>query len=139
MDEEKPATTAPERSPLAEETDAAGARAGWRSSIEAALLITAAVGIWLVVSAFALPYTKPAVPVIWGVVVLLLAALRLGAAIRSATLALVTAATGVLIVITAFVLGDSPGPTANMALMGLAVVILQAAGISAGTERTSHS
>jgi hypothetical protein len=138
--DEIPETTAAEEGPLAEETDAAASRTDFRSSIEASLLITALVGVWLIISAFAIPYEKPAAAVIWGIVVLFLAVLRLLGAVRSMTLALVTAGTGVLIVITAFVLGDTAGPTANMALMGLAIVVLQLVGLGADAEsrRSSH-
>lgn len=127
-------TTAAERSPLAETTDAAGTRVGRRSSIEAALIVTLLIGGWLIFSPLALDYEKPEIAVIWGVVVVVLALLRLVGGMTSRTLTLVTAVAGVLIVLTAFVIDDSPGPTANMALMGLAVIIFSVVG-SAGPAR----
>jgi hypothetical protein len=47
---------------------------------------------------------------------------------------------GALIVLTAFVLGDSSGPTANMALAGLLIVVMQvvSAGALAERRRTSR-
>lgn len=124
-------TTAPERSPLAETSDAVGTRVGRRTSIEAALIVTLLIGGWLIASPLALDYDKPAVAVIWGVVVVVLAILRLVGGATSKTLGAVTAIAGVLIVITAFVIDDPPGPTANMALMGLAVIILSVVGSAA--------
>jgi hypothetical protein len=133
--EETPGITAAEQSPLAEETEAVQSRADWRSSVEGALLVTVLAGAWLTVSAFALPYEKPAAPLIWGIVVVVLAGLRLIADVRSATLALATGGAGALIVLTAFVLGDSAGPTASMALMGLAIVVMQIVSVASLTER----
>jgi hypothetical protein len=135
VEADRPQTAAPDQSPLAQETDAVQGRADWRSSIEATLLITALAGVWLIVSAFLLPYEKPAAPVIWGVVVIVLAALRLIGEVRSATLAIVTIVAGALTTLTAFVLGDTAGPTANMALMGLAIVVLQVVSVAALSER----
>ncbi len=134
MEEERPLTTAAERSPLAETTDATSERVDRRSSIEAALIVTVLIGVWLIVSAFALAYDKPAVPVIWGIVVILLAVLRLVGAMASRTLGAVTALTGALIIVSAFLIDDPPGPTANMALLGLAVIIVSVIG-SAGPAR----
>jgi hypothetical protein len=110
-------------------------RADWRSSVETTLLATLAIGVWLIVSAFVLAYDKPSIPVIWGIVVILLAALRLIADAASATLALATIATGALIVVTAFAMSETAGPTANMALMGLGVVVLQFVSMGAVSER----
>ena len=135
MDDERPAPAAPQESPLAQETTAVQGRADWRSSIEATLLATGLTGIWLIVSSFVLPYEKPGAPLVWGIVVIVLAALRLIAEVRSAILAFATIATGILIVITAYALSDTAGPTANMALMGLAVVILQVISLAALSER----
>lgn len=135
MDEDTPQLARASESPLARETDAVQGRADWRSSIEATLLATAAIGVWLIVSAFVLPYEKPGAPLVWGIVVVVLAGLRLLADVASATLALATIAAGALIVITAFALGDTAGPTANMALMGLAVVVLQFVSMGAMSER----
>jgi hypothetical protein len=131
VEEERPATTSPERSPLAETTDPSATRVGRGSSIEAALIVTLLAGVWLIASPLALDYDEPSIAVIWGIVVVVLAALRLFGAMASKTLSLVTAAAGILIVVTAFVIGDSPGPTANMALMGLAVVIFALVGSAA--------
>ena len=135
MDDERPAPAAAQESPLAQETTAVQGRADWRSSIEATLLATILIGIWLIISSFVLSYDKAGAPLVWGIVVIVLALLRLIAAARSATLAIATIATGVFIVITAFALGDTAGPTANMALMGLAVVVLQVISIAALSER----
>lgn len=140
MEDDRPGTTSPDQSPLAEETNAVESRADWRASVEASLIATAVIGVWLIISAFAFSYEKPASALIWGVVVIVLAALRLIGDLRSATLAFVTLATGALIVLTAFVLDDKPGPTANMALMGLAIVVLQVISLGAASEnrRTSR-
>jgi membrane-bound ClpP family serine protease len=135
VDDERPAPAAPQESPLAQETTAVQGRADWRSSIEATLLATILIGIWLIISSFVLSYDKAGAPLVWGIVVIVLALLRLIAAARSATLAIATIAAGVFIVITAFALGDTAGPTANMALMGLAVVVLQVISIAALSER----
>jgi hypothetical protein len=139
VDEETPGITAEEQGPLAAEAEAVQSRADWRSSVEGTLLVTALAGAWLIVSAFALPYEKPAAPLIWGVVVVVLAGLRLLGDVRSATLAFATSAAGVLVVLTAFVLGDTAGPTANMALMGLAIVVMQVISLAALTERRRFS
>ena len=135
MEENRPKPTAPEQSPLVEQTDAIGARGDWRSSIEASLLATGAAGIWLVVSAFALSYEKPAAPLVWGIVVLVLAGLRLIGEPRSRLLAGASIACGGLIVATAFALDDTAGPTVSMALVGLAIVVLQVISIAALSER----
>jgi hypothetical protein len=135
VDEERPATTAAERSPLAETTDAAGTRVDRRSSIEAALIVTLLIGVWLILSPLAFDYDKPEIAVIWGVVVVVLALLRLLGAMTSRVLSLVSAIAGVLIVVSAFVMDDPPGPTANVALMGLAVIIFSVVG-SAGPARS---
>ena len=126
--------TPAEQSPLAEATDATGTRVGRRSSIEAALILTGLVGAWLIVSPLVMAYDKTAIPVIWGVVVIFLAILRLVGAMTSKTLSLVTAAAGVLIVVTAFAADDTAGPTANLALMGLAVIIFAVVGSAAPTR-----
>lgn len=131
MDEETPATTSAERSPLAETPDPVGTRVGRGSSIEAALILTLLVGGWLIASPLLIDYDKPELAVIWGVVVVVLALLRLVGAMKSKTLSLVTATAGALIAITAFVVDDSPGPTANLALMGLAVIIFSLVGSAA--------
>ena len=64
MDEERPATTAPERSPLAEAADPVGTRVGRGSSIEAALILTLLIGGWLIASPLVIDYDKPEVAVI---------------------------------------------------------------------------
>ena len=97
--------------------------------------MTFLVGVWLIISPLFMAYDKTAIPVIWGVVVLVLAVLRLVGGLASKTLTAITVAAGVLIVVTAFVTDDTSGPTANLALMGLAVIIFSVVG-SAAPART---
>lgn len=97
--------------------------------------MTLLIGVWLILSPLAFDYDKPEIAVIWGVVVVVLALLRLLGAMTSRVLSLVSAIAGVLIVVSAFVMDDPPGPTANVALMGLAVIIFSVVG-SAGPARS---
>ena len=106
-------------------------RSDWRSSLFGAAIVTILAGIWLALSAAPLDYGKPALPIVCGVVIIVVGVLRLVAAPGSRILALVSAVAGALTVLTAFVASDPPGPTANMALMGLAVMILAFIGLSA--------
>jgi peptidoglycan/LPS O-acetylase OafA/YrhL len=125
--------------PLAVETDERTARAGWRSSIVGALIVTLILGVWLALSAAILDYSEPAAPVILGILIAILALLRLFGPIASRTLALTTAVAGGLTALTAFLMSDGPGETANQALIGLAVVVLSLIGLAADAERSRSS
>jgi hypothetical protein len=120
--------------PLAVDADAQADRADWRSSSLATAGLTILIGIWLAISPALFDYKKPALPVIWGLVILVIAALRMFAAPRSRVLALFGAVAGVLTALTAFVASDPAGETANMALMGLAATVLSLIGLSARVE-----
>lgn len=132
MPSEPPA--GPERNPLANPTDERSARADWRSSILASGLATLAGGAWLIVSAALIPYDRPANPIIWGVLIVALSLLRLVVAPASRTLAVTTAAAGALAMIAAFVFDETPGATANLALIGLGTAVLALVGLAADEE-----
>ena len=89
----------------------------------------------MIASAAILNYSEPTAPVIWGILIALLSLLRLFGPTVSRTLALTTAAAGGLAALSAFLLSDPPGATANLALIGLAVVVLSLIGLAADAER----
>ncbi len=125
---------AADQGPLEVETDERAARADWRSSVYGTVIVTLLIGLWLIASAGLLDYTKPALPLIWGIAIALLSLLRLFGPSRSRTLALATAAAGALAAISALLASESAGETANVALLGLATVILALVGIAADSE-----
>ena len=132
-------TEAADRSPVTSVTDPQAERADWRSSIFGAIGLTALAGVWLIVSAGLLDYTRPALPIVWGVLIVLLSVLRLVAAPESRFLAGVSAIAGALVCITAVVTSDPPGETINMALVGLATIVFSFIGYSARSERARPS
>ena len=123
-----------DRSPVVGMTDPQAERVDWRSSIFGAIGLTALVGVWLIVSAGLLDYSRPALPIVWGVLITLVSVLRLIAAPGSRILAGVSAVAGGLTCITAFAASDPPGETINMALMGLATIVLSLIGFAARSE-----
>ena len=123
-----------DESPMEVETDERAARADWGSSVYASVIVTLLLGVWMIVSASALDYAKPALPVIWGIAIVLLSLLRLLGPIRSRTLCLATAAAGILTAISSFLASEGGGETANLALLGLATTILALVGLAAETE-----
>src|SRR3954447_13607827 len=56
--------------PLAVDADAQADRADWRSSSLATAGLTILIGIWPAISPALFDYKKPALPVIWGLVIL---------------------------------------------------------------------
>jgi len=120
--------------PMDVETDERTARADWRSSVYGAVVVTLLIGVWLIVSAGLLDYSKPELPIIWGIAIVLLSLLRLLGPIRSRTLCLATAAAGALAAISSFLASEGAGETANVALLGLATAILALVGLAAETE-----
>lgn len=130
---------APGAGPLAVETDERAARADWRSSILGSILVVGLIGIWLMVSPVPLDYERPALPIVCGALVLMIAVVRLVAAPRSRTLALAQATAGALTVVAAFAAAETAGPTANAALMGAAVIVLSLVGMAASAEAPLRS
>ena len=139
MATESPSVQASEDSPLEVATDGRTARADWRSSIYGALLTTLLLGVWLIASAAALDYAKPALAIVWGIVIVLLTLLRLLGPTRSRILALATAAAGALAAISAVLAAESAAATANIALLGLATAVLSIISLAAGTEDERRS
>jgi hypothetical protein len=139
MSTDAPGPLPAERGPLAEQTDERTARADWRSSVVGAILCTGAIGIWLIVSTAVLDYEEPLNAVIWGVLVLFLAILRLLFAARSSTLALVTMAAGALIVASPFVADETRGPTVELVVLGGAVILLSLVGLAVTDEDQTPS
>lgn len=139
MASEPTGVQAADQSPLEVETDESTARADWRSSVYGAVIVTLLIGLWLLASAGLLDYAKPALPIIWGIAIAFLSLLRLFGPIRSRTLALATAAAGAMAAITSFVASESTGETANVALLGLATVILALVGLAADSEESRAS
>ncbi len=130
---------APDRGPLIEQTDERSARADWRSSTVGSILVTLITGIWLVVSPAVISYDRPAIPILWGALIALLSLLRLLASTTSRALALTTAAAGALAAISAFLSEEAPGPTANLALFGAAVVVLATITVAVAAEGSRQS
>ncbi len=128
-----------EAGPLAVETDERSARADWRSSMIGSIGVIVLFGLWLLASPAAIHYERPANPIIWGVVIVFIALIRMFGPTSSRTLALTNAAAGGLTVISAFAVSESSGPTANVALMGLAVVVLSLVGLAATVEAPMRS
>lgn len=139
MSPEEPGPQPAETGPLAEQTDARSARADWRSSILGTAGISLLIGIWLLVSPAVLSYDEPALPLIWGAVIVVLSLLRLLAPTRSQTLAITLILAGIFTALSA-VLADEEAPeTANAALMGGAVIVLAAIGLAAEEEAAIES
>ncbi len=128
-----------ERSPLLEQTDERTARADWRSSVVGTLLVSALIGVWLIVSTAVLDYETPLNAVIWGVLVIFLSLLRLLFAAHSRTLALVTAIAGALTIASPFVADEPRGPTVNLVVLGGAVALLALIGLGVGAEAEERS
>ena len=117
-----------------DETDERTERADWRSSIVGTIGLTLLIGVWLIASTAVLSYDKPTLPVIWGAVIVVLSLIRLLGPTSSRTLALTLALAGAFTTLSAFLADDPAGPTANIALMGLAVVVLAMVGLAADSE-----
>lgn len=139
MAENQTEVTEASQSPLAEQTDERSERASWTSSVAGSNIVTLLAGIWLIVSAALINYSEPAAPVICGVLIVLLAVLRMGVPAVSRTLLLTTLGAGALTAVSAFLLGDAPGETLNQGLIGLAVVVLALIGLAAEAERPRSS
>ena len=140
MNADAPGPQPAETSPLAEETDSPAARVDWRSTVVATTGIILLAGLWLIASPAALDYDKPSLPLIWGAVIVVLALIRLLAPAGSRLLAVLLALGGALTVLSGFAADDKAGETANMAVMGGAVVILALIGLAAESDsaRTSR-
>jgi hypothetical protein len=128
------AVEAADHSPLAAETDERTARADWRSSLIGTATVTILIGAWLALSPAFIDYNKPALAIVWGAVIAVIGLARLLGALGSVTLALIGAAAGALTALTALLADDTSGPTANMALMGAAVVVISLIGLAAAGE-----
>ena len=103
------------------------------------MIVTLLLGVWLIVSASALDYAKPALPIIWGIADCPASLLRLVGPILSRTLCLATAAAGILAAVSSFLAAEGGGETANIALLGLATAILALVGLAAETEGRRES
>jgi hypothetical protein len=115
-------------------TNTAVQRADWRSSIIGAIGMTILAGVFLIASAGLFDFSKPAVPVIWGTVIVVISILRLVAEPGSRVLALLSAGAGALTCITAIAVSDLPAERLSMGLLGLAAVIFSLIGLSARSE-----
>jgi hypothetical protein len=133
------AVEAADHSPLATETDERTARADWRSSLVGTAAVTILIGAWLALSPLVIDYDKPALAIVWGAVIAVIGLARLLGALGSVTLAIVGAAAGALTALTALLAGDTAGPTANLALMGAAVVVVSLVGLAASGEAARKS
>jgi hypothetical protein len=108
----------------------------WRSGVTAAALLNLVAGAWLVASPFVLDYAagdSRVNPIICGLVVALVALIRLGAW-RAEWLSLVNVAVGVWLFGSGFWLAVSPAASWSSWLLGLAVVVLALLGIDATEE-----
>jgi hypothetical protein len=128
-----------EESPLAEQTDERAARADWRSSIVGSVGLMLLIGGWLAVSSSVLDYERPELPIICGIAIVVIALAQLLGGPGSRSLVLASAGAGAVTVVVAFAADETAGPTGNLAVMGLGVIVLSLIGLAAATESRTGS
>jgi peptidoglycan/LPS O-acetylase OafA/YrhL len=110
---------------------------GWREEAMGTALVTAVVGIWLIVSPEALGYAPEDAswnPIVCGVLVVVFSLARATGRWSPATLALITFVIGAWLAISAFILDAPPAGQWNQACFGSIVALLSLIGL-AGIQR----
>lgn len=111
--------------------------AGWRDQVLGADAVVALAGLWLIASPLVFDYRPEHValnPMLAGIVVALLAIMRMTGAWRSRALALLNVAVGLWLTASAFLFEAPIGGQWNQALMGGIVVLVALVGM-AGAQR----
>ena len=118
--------------------DATPGRPNWRDDVAGLCGLNILAGIWLILAPWILDYSARDPlwnDVVFGAIVGLLALVRVGGALRDASLSWINAAIGVWIFIAAFTIDHTARATWNDIILGVLVFVF-AIGSAASTPRT---